>query len=102
MDGFSGPVNATTAEGNIAARLSSSRATLSTQQGNVDAVFWTVPGQVSAPSQQGSVTLQLPSSALYHVTASTQQGSVSVSVPRSASSAHAIRASTQEGSVTVS
>ncbi len=101
LAGFSGPVNASTAEGNITARLSSPRATLTSQQGTVSAVFWTVPGQVSASSQQGSVTVRVPASAVYHVLASTQRGSVSVTVPRSARSAHVIRASTQQGSVTV-
>jgi hypothetical protein len=101
LAGFSGPVTARSSEGNIAAHLSSPRATLTTQQGTVDVVFWTVPGQVFASSQQGAVIIRVPSSAVYQVIASTQLGSTSVTVPRAASSRHVIRASTQQGSVTV-
>jgi hypothetical protein len=102
LTAVTGPVAARTGQGNISAvGLAAPTAALSTDQGDVHALFWVAPRLVIASSQEGSVSLSLPSTVTYQVSASTQLGSRSVSVPESPGSAHVIRASTQVGSVTV-
>jgi DUF4097 and DUF4098 domain-containing protein YvlB len=97
-----GTVTARTDQGKISAvGLTATRATLISQQGDVDAVFSVAPRLVAASTQEGSVYLRLPSTVTYHVIASSQLGSRSVSVPQSPGSAHVVKASTQLGSVTV-
>jgi hypothetical protein len=97
-----GTVTARTDQGKISGvGLTATRATLISQQGDVDAVFSVAPRLVAASTQEGSVYLRLPSTVTYHVIASSQLGSRSVSVPQSPGSAHVVKASTQLGSVTV-
>jgi hypothetical protein len=68
----------------------------------LDAVTYTAPPrQLSATSQTGTVTVRVPSSVSYRVTADSQLGVVNVSVPRAASSGHVISASSITGVVTV-
>jgi hypothetical protein len=102
LTAVAGTVTARTSQGDISgAGLSATSATLSSQQGDVDAVFWVAPRLVAASTQEGSVYLRLPSSVVYHVIASSQLGSRSVRVPQAPGSAHVVKASTQLGSVTV-
>ena len=97
-----GTVTARTSQGKISGvGLTASSATLSSDQGDIDAAFWVAPRLVAASTQEGSVYLRLPSTVVYHVIASTQLGSRSVSVPQSPGSAHVVKANTQLGSVTV-
>ena len=97
-----GTVTARTGQGKISGvGLTATSATLSSQQGDVDVIFWVAPRLVAASTQEGSVYLRLPSTVVYHVIASSQLGSRSVSVPQSPGSAHVVKASTQLGSVTV-
>lgn len=102
LAGLSGDVTVHTDQGAISAiGLAAPRADLSTDLGNIDALFWVPPTRVTASTQEGSVTIRLPSTTTYDVTASAQLGSTSVAVPQSASSAHVIKATSQLGSVTV-
>jgi hypothetical protein len=101
LAGISGSVTAQTAQGLISAVLAASRARLTTGQGNVNAVFWVAPELVTASSQLGSVTIRLPSSTSYAVTATADLGGTSVTVPQSPDSRHIVRANSQLGSVTV-
>jgi hypothetical protein len=97
-----GLVTAETELGHVSATgLTAYRATLTTAEGSVDAAFSVAPELVTASSQLGSVTLQLPSGTSYAVTASAQMGSTSVRVPQSAGSPHVVKATSQLGSVTV-
>ena len=102
LTAVAGTVTARTSQGKISGvGLSATSATLSSQQGDVDAVFWAAPRLVAASTQEGSVYLRLPSTVSYHVIASSQLGSRSVRVPQAPGSAHVVKASTQLGSVTV-
>ena len=102
LTAVAGSVTARTDQGKISGvGLSATNATLSSQQGDVDAVFWVAPLLVKASTQEGSVYLRLPSTVAYHVIATTQLGGRSVSVPQSPGSAHVVEASTQLGSVRV-
>src|SRR5262249_29137575 len=82
--------------------LLSRQADLRTDVGSVSAVLAVTPQRLVARADTGSVTLSVPGSASYAVTATAGLGAVSLSVPRSASSAHVIRASADVGSVTIS
>jgi hypothetical protein len=102
LTAVAGSVTARTSQGTInAVGLAATSATLSSDQGDIDAVFWVPPRLVTASSQEGSVYIRLPSTVAYHVFASTQLGSRSVNVPQSPSSAHVVKATTQLGAVTV-
>jgi hypothetical protein len=100
---LSGSVTAQTDEGSVSATdLSVHSADLSSDLGSIDAEFSIAPETVTASSQLGSVTIQLPSGTSYAVTASADLGSTSVTVPQSPVSRHVVKASSQLGSVTVS
>jgi hypothetical protein len=102
LTGVAGSVTARTGQGQISGvGLSATSATLSSDQGGVDAVFRVAPRLVTASTQEGSVYLRLPPTVAYDVIAGTQMGSRSVSVPQSAGSQYVVKASTEMGSVTV-
>jgi hypothetical protein len=69
--------------------------------GAVDLAFAAPPDDLVAQSDTAAVTLRVPASASYAVTASADVGSVIVTVPRDASSRHVILASSDVGSITV-
>lgn len=99
---ITGSVTAQTAQGSITGQgLRVSTARFGTDEGSVQVSFAAAPDAVTATSQVGQVTLTVPGSASYRVSASSQLGTTSVRVPQSASSAHRITASSQVGSVTV-
>ncbi len=100
---LSGSVTAQTDEGSVSATdLSVHSADLSSDLGSIDAEFSIAPETVTASSQLGSVTIQLPPGMSYAVTASADLGSASVTVPQSPVSRHVVKASSQLGSLTVS
>jgi Putative adhesin len=102
LTAVAGSVTAHSDQGTInAVSLAATNATLTTDQGDVDAVFRIAPRLVLASSQEGAVYIQLPSKVTYHVIASAQLGGSSVTVPQSPGSPHVIKASSQLGSVTV-
>ena len=59
------------------------------------------PRQLVASSGVGAVTIRVPVTAAYRVTAKTQVGSVRVTVPRAAASGHKISASTGTGTIAI-
>jgi hypothetical protein len=81
--------------------LASRSARLSADVGAIDAAFAAAPADLVAQSGTGAVTLRVPGSTSYAVTAAAGVGSVTVTVPRSPSSGHVIRAGSNVGSVTV-
>jgi hypothetical protein len=102
LTAVSGQVTAHTDQGTInGVGLAAATATLTSDQGDVDAVFQIAPRLVIASSQEGAVHVRLPTTGTYHVITSTQLGSRSVTVPQSTSSPHVVKASSQLGSVTV-
>jgi hypothetical protein len=102
LAGITGPVTAQTAEGSIkASGLAAAQASLSSQDGDITAVFVVAPAQVTASTRLGDVAIRIPSTVTYDVIASTQLGNTAISVPRSAGSRHVIKATSQLGSVTV-
>jgi hypothetical protein len=102
LNSLAGPVRARAGTGSMNGQdLSGGTADLGTGVGSITASFSRVPSRITATTGTGSVTLRVPATAAYAVTASAGLGSVSVGVPRSASSGHVIRASAGVGSVTV-
>ncbi len=99
---LTGPVTATDSLGYIdGTGLTSARASLTADLGDIDVAFTSPPTLIIANDQDGTVTIRVPGTASYAVTASAQLGSSSVTVPRSVRSPHVIRASSQLGDVTV-
>ncbi len=99
---LSGPVTVTDALGDIdGSGLISPRASLTDALGDISVAFAAPPVHLVASDQDGDVTISVPGTTSYQVTAQAELGSRTVSVPTSPSAAHVIIASTQLGNVTV-
>jgi DUF4097 and DUF4098 domain-containing protein YvlB len=102
LNSLAGPVLAHTGTGSIHGQgLSGNLADLGANAGSVSAAFTAPPARITVNTGTGSVTLQVPATTSYAVTASASLGAVTVSVPQAASSGHVIVARTKIGSVTV-
>jgi hypothetical protein len=103
LSSLSGSVDATSNIGSVSADgLSSATASLTSNLGDVTAVFAVAPLTVHATASLGDVTIRVPGSVSYRVTIpAAGLGTSQVSVPRSASSRHVIDASSDEGDVVV-
>ena len=102
IDDVTGTVTASAGAGNIHADgIASGSAAFTTLAGTINASFTAPPSSVTARSHAGSVTIQLPGGAAYHVTTQTYVGSAAVSVPRDDRSPRNVTASTDLGNVTV-
>lgn len=102
LTGVGGAVEATASAGNITASgLSAGQARFVDSAGNILVGFTAPPASAYADSDAGDVTLLLPGSATYKVTANTQAGDVHVTVPQSNSSANSITAKSAAGDVAV-
>jgi hypothetical protein len=102
LGGLTGPVDVHTDVGQIQADgMSGSLIRLYTGPGMISARCTAPPKSLIARSGVGSVTVRVPATVRYRVTATTQVGSVRVTVPRAAGSGHEILASTGTGTVAV-
>lgn len=102
LTSLSGPVTARTVAGAISATgLGTRSAELTSRAGTVKAVFTVVPDAVRASTDAGTITLIVPGSVAYQVSAHTHIGSTTVAVRQAASSAHKITASSSVGSITI-
>jgi hypothetical protein len=102
LTSLSGPVTAQTTVGSIdATSLTSPRASLTSRVGPITVAFTAAPASVSASTNAGPITLRLPSSATYQVSAHTLVGPSIVKVPQNASSPHVISASSDLGPITI-
>jgi hypothetical protein len=98
----SGPLEITGHAGSIHGQdVSSARATLRVSAGKVEVAFSAAPAAVTAAATVGSVTLRVPGTVAYDVTASVSVGSTHVGVTLDPASSHVITASATTGSVTV-
>ena len=82
--------------------LSTARASFRDLNGIIDVAFTAPPRQLSAVSDTGTVSVQVPSGVTYKVDASSQLGVIDVSVPQSPTATHVITATTDTGPVSVS
>jgi len=103
LTNLSGDVSVQDGTGTIGGSgLSSPRAAFRDRTGMIDVVFSDAPDQLSATSDTGMVSVQVPSGTTYKVTATSGVGMVDDSVPQSSSATHVITATTSTGMVTVS
>lgn len=84
-----------------ASGLAGSRYEFRLSTGPVAAAFTAPPAQLTATVGVGSVTIQVPASATYRVSASSRLGAVTVTVPRAQHATHVITAQAATGAVTV-
>jgi hypothetical protein len=102
LTGLAGQVSAATEVGSIRGQdLSDASAVFRTDVGAINAAFTSAPTRLDANADTGAVTLLVPGTLGYDVSASANVGPVDVSVRRDASSGHVIQASSDVGSVTV-
>ncbi len=102
LTSLSGPVTARTVAGAISATgLGGPSADLKSNAGSISAVFTVDPSAVRASTNAGSISLTVPGSVAYQVTAHTFVGSTAVTVRQATGSAHKITADVSIGSITI-
>jgi hypothetical protein len=102
LSALAGQIVARTGTGSVNGTDLSARSTdLNAQVGDVRASFAAVPRTVRVSTDTGSITIRVPSSQAYAVTATADVGMIQVTVPRAQSSAHAISAHSDVGSVSI-
>jgi len=102
LTGLSGRVTAKVKVGSISATgLTGSIVSLTTDVGGISAAFAVTPATVDAVTRVGAITLRVPGSASYKVSAVAHLGKAMVSVPQSSSSRHAITATADVGAVLI-
>jgi hypothetical protein len=102
--GVSGPLSLTTSGGDITGRaLAAGTVSATSGGGNIQLTFARVPREVHVSTSGGDITLVLPGSARYRVTAHSDSGAAAVSntIPQDSSSLHVIDASTGGGHITI-
>lgn len=99
----SGPLKLESDNGGLVTeRISSRSVSARSDNGGIRLGFSAVPDLVDTVSDNGRVTIDLPSgSQAYAVTATARNGRVSVKVPRSDGSPHAVKAHSDNGHITV-
>ena len=102
LAGLAGNVTAKADVGLISATgLTGASVSLITSVGAINAAFAAAPATVQATARVGAITLRVPGTASYQVSADAHIGKAAVSVPQSASSAHAITATTDVGAIVI-
>lgn len=103
LTSVAGPVTAQTVTGLInASGISSPSAVLKSGAGGINATFDAPPASVQASTDAGSVTIDVPGSDTYKISAHAVVGTTTISVPRSASSKHVITAHSDLGGIVIS
>ena len=102
LNSVAGSVDATSKAGSIRGqRLSSAGASMHVSAGEIDVAFSAPPAAITAITDVGAITVRVPDTVQYHVTASATVGDVHVSVSRSTAATRTINASTKTGSITI-
>jgi hypothetical protein len=102
LTGLGGRVTAKADVGSIAATaLTGAVVSLTTDVGGISATFAAAPTTVQAMTRVGGITLRVPGTASYKVSADAHLGKATVSIPQNPSSPHAITATADVGSVLV-
>jgi hypothetical protein len=102
LAGLAGNVTARADVGLISATgLTTTSASLTTSVGAISASFAAAPATVLASARVGAITLRVPGTASYKVTANAHVGRAAVSIPQSPSSTHAITATTDIGAIDI-
>jgi hypothetical protein len=102
LSSLDGPVDVTTSAGSISGQhLSSATASLHASAGGINVAFTAPATAITATTDVGAITVRVPRTVPYNVTASATVGDVHVAVSRSSSAPHRITASTKTGSITI-
>ena len=102
LTGLAGDIVSSSDNGDVRATgLTSSTARFSTDNGDVRVRFDAAPASVVGRSDNGDVTVDVPTGDSYNVKTSTDNGSTNVDVTNDPSSARTIDIATDNGSVTV-
>jgi hypothetical protein len=102
LNSLAGPVDATTSAGSITGQhLLAASASLHVSAGGINVTFTAPTSSITATTDVGAITLRVPGTVQYNVTASATVGNVHVAVSRSSAAAHRITASTKTGSITI-
>jgi hypothetical protein len=102
LTGLAGSVTAKADAGLInATGLTSASVSLTTRVGGISASFTAAPTALQASANVGAITVHVPGSTSYKVSADARVGKTTVSAPQSASSGHAITATTDIGAILV-
>jgi len=102
LAGLAGSVTAKADAGLISATgLTCASASLTTNVGAISASFAAAPTTVQASANVGAITLHVPGTTSYKVTANAHVGKATVSTTQSPSSAHAITATTDVGAIVI-
>jgi hypothetical protein len=102
LNSLAGSVDATSNAGSIhGQRLSSRDASMHVTAGEINVSFSAPPVAIAAITDVGAITVRVPDTVHYHVTASATVGDVRVSVSRSTASMRTIKATTRTGSITI-
>jgi hypothetical protein len=102
LSSLAGPVDATINAGSISGQqLSSANASLHVSAGEIDVTFSAPAAAITATTDVGAITVRVPGTVEYNVTADATVGNVHVAVSRSSAAAHRITASTKTGSIRI-
>ena len=102
LAGLAGTVTAQADVGLISATgLTGAAASLTTSVGAISASFAAAPVTLQASARVGAITLRVPGTASYRVSANAHVGKATVSIRQSPSSAHAITATTDVGAIII-
>ncbi len=102
LAGLAGSVTAKANVGLISATgLTCASASLTTNVGAISASFAAAPTTVQASANVGAITLHVPGTASYKVTADAHLGKATVSTTQNPSSGHAITATTDVGAIVI-
>jgi hypothetical protein len=102
LTGIGGNVSVRVGTGSVTATgLTGLTGKFNVGHGRIQAGFTVAPTLVDAAVDTGAVTVQVPSSATYQVTASSAHGPARVTVPRGGQSSHVVNASASAGTVAV-
>ncbi len=102
LAGLAGSVTAKATAGIISATgLTGASVSLTPNVGAISASFAAAPAAVRAVARVGAITLRLPGTASYKVTAHAHLGKATVSTRQSSSSAHVITATTDVGAIII-
>jgi hypothetical protein len=102
LGGLAGSVTAEADVGLMdATGLTGASVSLTTDVGGISASFAAAPATVQASARVGTITLHVPGTMSYKVTANAHVGKAAVSIIQNATSAHAITATTDVGAINI-
>ena len=100
--GVASPLTVDASDGSVdMTRLRSTQVSVDARRGSISLMFDVPPDQVAATASEGSLTVQLPSTATYAVDAVSAQGSNQLDIPNDPASSHHLYLRTSYGSITV-